>query len=90
MLGHVRNIQSIAFSAPGVQLLQEYKQSFSKDVHSIMTEADIIPENDVVPHLEISGGTRYQLPCPFGLDYHTITNTLCMIGIVCEIEHHFL
>ena len=48
---------------------------------------DVIPDNDIVPRLEVSGGIKYRVLCNKDpVSCHSVDRTLCMIGLMCEQE----
>ena len=95
---HYKKI-SFSVSGPGVSPL-EYMSlgSFNYDNNFRKNFIDVIPDHDIVPRLEISGGTKYRVLCNKDLgSCHSIARTFCMIGIMCQQEeytkqmclHHF-
>ena len=47
-----------------------------------------MPDLDIVPRVEISGGAVYRVLCEKGiLSCHEVTRTLCMLGVMCNMEH---
>ena len=49
---------------------------------------DLVPDLDIVPRVELSGGTQFRILCEKGiLECHQVYRTLCMIGIMCHDEH---
>ena len=86
---HYKKI-SFSVSGPGVSPL-EYMSigSFNYDNNFKKNFIDIIPDHDIVPRMEISGGTKYRVLCNKSLgDCHSIGRTFCMIGIMCQQEEY--
>ena len=82
--------QSFSVSGPGITPL-EYKHSeiYGYKKYFKTNFIDIIPDNDLIPRLEISGGTKYRVLCDKSLiTCHSIDRTLCMMGIMCEQEEY--
>ena len=80
--------QSFSVSGPGVTPLEYMNQKiygYNKFFKSNFI--DIIPDNDIVPRLEVSGGIKYRVLCNKNpAKCHSIDRTLCMIGLMCEQE----
>ena len=86
---HYKKI-SFSVSGPGVTPL-EYMSSGNKDYDNNFRKnfIDIIPDHDIVPRLEISGGTKYRVLCNNDLlACHSLDRTICMIGIMCQQEEY--
>ena len=50
---------------------------------------DIIPDNDLIPRIEVSGGIKYRILCDKNfIKCHSIDRTLCMMGLMCEQEEY--
>ena len=80
--------QSISISGPGTSSLI-YKNKWPDGYNNYFKTnfIDIIPDNDLVPRLEISGGTKYRILCDKGMfSCHSIERTICMMGIMCQKE----
>ena len=80
--------QSISRSGPGATSLL-YKNGWPDGYNKYFKTnfIDVIPDNDIVPRLEISGGTKYRVLCDKDMfSCHSIDRTLCMIGIMCQQE----
>ena len=81
-------MQSVSISGPGTTSL-EYKNKWPDGYNNYFKTnfIDIIPDNDIVPRLEISGGTKYRILCNKGMfSCHSIDRTVCMMGIMCQQE----
>lgn len=86
---HYKKI-SFSVSGPGVTPL-EYMSSGNKDYDNNFRKnfIDIIPDHDIVPRLEISGGTKYRVLCNKDLlTCHSLDRTICMIGVMCQQEEY--
>jgi lipase ATG15 len=81
----------ISVSGPGIEVLMT---TFSPD-NPVVTndvivaaQAELIPDNDIVPRIEASTGVKFRILCNQGLiKCHEATRTLCMVGIMCGREH---
>ena len=85
-------IQVVSISGPGLSPLEinlihkNYKENYDKYFKS--TFIDMVPDLDIIPRIELSGGVIYRVLCEKGLlKCHGITRTLCMIGVMCNKEY---
>ena len=83
-------IQSFSVSGPGLTPLEFYlgfgKNESKKYFKS--TFIDVIPDLDIVPRVDLSGGSQYRVLCEKGIfKCHEIKRTLCMLGVMCNKEH---
>ena len=86
-------LQGFSISGPGLTPL-EFNYGKNKDKDNNYTKyfkntfIDLIPDLDIVPRVEVSGGSRYRVLCEKGIfSCHNIKRTLCMLGSMCEKEH---
>ena len=87
-LGLKYHKENVAVSGPGITPL-EYKFKKSENYYRYFKSnlIDIVPDNDIVPRLEISGGVRYRVLCEKGyVSCHQIDRILCQIGATCRRE----
>jgi len=82
--------QSFSVSGPGVTRLEYKDQNFNGYNKFFKSNfIDIIPDNDLIPRLEVSGGIKYRILCQKNpLKCHSIVRTLCMMGLMCEQEEY--
>ena len=84
------NLQSFSVSGPGLTPLEFYL-GFGKNIskkYFKTTYIDIIPDLDIVPRVDLSGGAQYRVLCEKGIfECHTIKRTLCMLGVMCNKEY---
>lgn len=82
--------QSFSVSGPGITPLEyKFKEINGYNEYFKSNFIDIIPDNDIVPRFEISGGIKYRILCDKDpLKCHSIGRTLCMIGIMCRQEEY--
>lgn len=80
--------QSFSVSGPGVTPLEYMDKEISGYNNFFKSNfIDVIPDNDIVPRLEVSGGIKYRVLCNKNpASCHSIDRTLCMIGLMCEQE----
>ena len=85
ILGRFLGKQAISLSGPGVNAfhsLWEYEGS-SDDFE--ISAIDLVPDMDLVPRVEISGGTIYRIICKEGpLKCHSKELSLCEVLIMCR------
>lgn len=85
LLGRFLGKQAISLSGPGVNAfhsLWEYEGS-SDDFE--ISAIDLIPDMDLVPRVEVSGGTTYRIICKEGpLKCHGSETSLCEVLIMCR------
>ena len=87
-LGWKYHKENIAVSGPGITPL-EYKLTKEKNNYKYFKSnlIDIVPDNDIVPRIENSGGIRYRVLCEKGyIECHQIGRILCQIGATCRRE----
>lgn len=88
LFGHVIGRAAISISGPGITLFQTIKKGARKDIFSLLSETDIIPDSDLVPRVEQTAATRYRILCNQGMGTcHVIKHTLCMATIMCNTPH---
>ena len=82
-------MESLSVSSPGISPL-EYKFMYNDDYNRYFKAnfLDIVPDNDLIPRLEASGGVRYRVICEEGFTAcHKIDRTICTIGAMCRQEY---
>ena len=87
-LGLKYHKENVAVSGPGITPL-EYKFKNDDNYYKYFKSnlIDIIPDNDIIPRLETSGGVRYRVLCEKGyISCHQIERILCQIGATCRRE----
>ena len=88
-MGIKYNMESLSVSGPGISPL-EYKFINNKDYNRYFKAnfLDIVPDNDLIPRLEVSGGVRYRVICEEGfISCHKIDRTICTMGAMCRQEY---
>ena len=87
-LGFYYHKENVAVSGPGITPL-EYKFKKSENYYKYFKSnlIDIVPDYDIVPRIESSGGIRYRVLCEKGYSTcHKINRILCQIGATCRRE----
>ena len=87
-LGLKYHKENVAVSGPGITPL-EYKFTKEDNYYKYFKSnlIDIVPDNDIIPRLETSGGVRYRVLCEKGyFSCHQIERIICQIGATCGRE----
>ena len=87
-LGLKYHKENVAVSGPGITPL-EYKFKKDKNYYQYFKSnlIDIVPDNDLVPRVETSGGIRYRVLCKKSIYHcHLIERIICQIGATCRRE----
>ena len=90
LLGRFIGKQAVSLSGPGVNAfhsLWEYEGS-SDDFE--ISAIDLIPDMDLIPRVEVSGGTSYRIICKEGpLKCHGAEKSLCEVLIMCRNPNYY-
>ena len=85
LFGRLMNKQAISLSGPGINAfhsLWEY-EGYSENFE--ISAIDLVPDMDLVPRVEVSGGTIYRIICKEGvLSCHSKELSLCEVLIMCR------
>ena len=85
LLGRLMNKQAISLSGPGVNAFHSLWKYEGESENFEITAIDLVPDMDLVPRVETSGGTIYRIICKKGVaDCHTAVNSLCEALIMCR------
>ena len=87
-LGLKYHKENVAISGPGITPL-EYNFKKDKNYYKYFKSnlIDIIPDNDIIPRIDKSGGIRYRVLCEKGfISCHLIERIICQIGAICRRE----
>ena len=87
-LGLKYHKENVAVSGPGITSL-EYKFNKDDNYYKYFKSnlIDIVPDNDIIPRIETSGGIKYRVLCK--KDYiscHQMKRIICQIGATCRRE----
>lgn len=85
LLGRILNKQAISLSGPGVNAFHSLwgYQGFSENFE--ISAIDLVPDLDLVPRVEVSGGTVYRIICKGGpFSCHGKELSLCEVLIMCR------
>ena len=86
----LEQMQGFSVSGPGISPLEYSINKMNKNISKYYKSSyiDLVPDLDIVPRVELSGGTQFRILCEKGiLECHQVYRTLCMIGIMCHDEH---
>jgi len=89
ILGKLTNRQSISLSGPGVNAFHSLWNYKSSNENFEISSIDLVPDMDLVPRVEVSGGTIYRIICKEGpLDCHSKEISLCEVLIMCDHSNY--
>lgn len=85
ILGRLVNKQAISLSGPGVNAFHSLWGYSGSSENFEISAIDLVPDMDLVPRVEVSGGTVYRIVCKEGpLDCHAKNLSLCEVLIMCR------
>lgn len=85
IFGRIVGKQAISLSGPGVNAFHSLWKYRGNSSNFDLTTIDIIPDTDLVPRVEISGGTIYRILCPKSpLQCHSSELSLCESLVICR------
>ena len=85
LLGRLLNKQAVSLSGPGVNAFHSLwgYEGFSENFE--ISAIDLVPDLDLVPRVEVSGGTVYRIICKGGpFSCHGKELSLCEVLIMCR------
>ena len=89
ILGRLLGKQALSLSGPGVNAFH-HLWGYVRNIENFEISAiDLVPDMDLVPRVEVSGGTVYRIICNQGpLDCHSKVLSLCEILIMCRSPNY--
>ena len=85
IFGRIVGKQAISLGGPGVNAFHSLWKYRGNSSNFDLTTIDIIPDTDLVPRVEISGGTIYRILCPKSpLQCHSSELSLCESLVICR------
>ena len=85
ILGRFLRKQAISLSGPGVNAFQSLWEYEGSSENFEISAIDLVPDMDLVPRVEVSGGTIYRIICKEGpLDCHVAKKSICEVLIMCQ------
>jgi len=91
ILGKMVKKPSISLSGPGANAFHSLWGEDGISDNFDITTIDLVPDMDLVPRVEVSGGTIYRIICregPFGC--HSKDLSLCEVLIMCQKPHEIV
>lgn len=85
LLGRLLNKQAISLSGPGVNAFHSLWKYEGESENFEISAVDLVPDMDLVPRVETSGGTIYRIICKKGVaKCHKSVYSLCEVLIMCR------
>jgi len=85
LLGRVLNKQAISLSGPGVNAFHSLWGYEGNSENFEISAIDLVPDMDLVPRVEVSGGTVYRIICKKGpFACHSKEISLCEVLTMCR------
>ena len=89
ILGRVTGKQAISLSGPGVNAFHSLWDYEGSSENFEISAIDLVPDMDLVPRVEVSGGTIYRIVCKEGpFDCHSSELSLCEVLIMCKSPNY--
>jgi hypothetical protein len=89
LLGRLLKKPAISLSGPGVNAFHSLWGYAGKSENFEISAIDLVPDMDLVPRVEISGGSRYRIICKEGpFDCHGKALSLCEVLIMCRSPNY--
>ena len=85
LFGRFIGKQAISLSGPGINAFHSLWKFEGSSENFGISAIDLVPDKDLVPRVEVSGGTIYRIICIEGvLDCHSKEMSLCELLIMCR------
>ena len=85
LFGRMVKKQAISLSGPGINAFHSLWNYEGESENFEISAIDLVPDRDLVPRVEVSGGTIYRIICKFGaFGCHSKVNSLCEVLIMCN------
>ena len=85
LLGKLVKKEAVSLSGPGGNAFHSLWEYKGKSENFEISVIDLVPDMDLVPRVETSGGTVYRIICKAGvLSCHGKTMSLCEVLIMCR------
>ena len=89
LFGRMVNKQAISLSGPGINAFHSLWNYEGESENFEISAIDLVPDGDLVPRVEVSGGTIYRIICKFGaFGCHSKVNSLCEVLIMCNSPNY--
>ena len=89
ILGRIRKIQAISLSGPGINAFHTLWTEEGNSENFELSFVDLVPDKDLIPRVEVSGGTIYRIICNQGtFTCHSKTLSLCETLAMCRSRYY--
>ena len=89
LLGRLFKKEAISLSGPGINAFHSLWKYEGKSENFEISVIDLVPDMDLVPRVETSGGTVYRIICKAGVfGCHAKTMSLCEVLIMCRSPNY--
>jgi len=89
ILGRIRKIQAISLSGPGINAFHTNWTERGNSENFDLSFIDLVPDKDLIPRVEVSGGTIYRIICNQGtISCHSKTLSLCETLAMCRSRYY--
>ena len=90
LFGRTIGKQAISLSGPGINAFHSLWNYKGNSENFGISAIDLVPDKDLVPRVEVSGGTIYRIICKEGiLNCHSKDNSLCEVLIMCRNPNYY-
>ena len=90
LFGRIIGKQAISLSGPGINAFHSLWNYKGKSENFGMSAIDLVPDKDLVPRVEVSGGTIYRIICKEGVfNCHSKHASLCEALIMCRNPNYY-
>ena len=90
LFGRMVKKQAISLSGPGINAFYSLWNYEGESENFEISAIDLVPDRDLVPRVEVSGGTIYRIICKFGaFRCHSKVNSLCEVLIMCNKPNYY-
>ena len=85
LFGRLMKKQAISLSGPGVNAFHSLWKYEGESENFEISAIDLVPDMDLIPRVEVSGGTVYRVICQAGVsNCHSKEYSLCEVLIMCR------
>jgi lipase ATG15 len=90
ILGRFIRKQAISLSGPGINAFNSLWKYEGNSEYFSISAIDLVPDMDLVPRVEVSGGTVYRIACIAGVfGCHSKERSLCETLIMCRHPNYY-
>ena len=90
LFGRIIGKQAISLSGPGINAFHSLWDYKGSSENFGISGIDLVPDKDLVPRVEVSGGTIYRIICKEGvLNCHSKDKSLCEVLIMCRNPNYY-